>query len=230
MLMMCERLVLFKVKKHRLRPIKFPHLSLKINLSFHTKVSTYLINQDSGAAIRRLPLLSSDSTTSPAAVHLIVRERLSYPAVRGAVRKSIRDHLRGDSLSRARFGTGVRGYETICRRATKLVWEKALRGIRRKEALPKHVELSVDLRMPITYSYVYTVGNLHYRGVRVFFEVAEEERCRCSICLEEIETGDMALKMPCAHVFHGECIVLWLRRSLSCPLCRRQIKTKHTKD
>ncbi|KAL1538346.1 RING-type E3 ubiquitin transferase [Salvia divinorum] len=224
MRMMSERSMRFKVKKHRLRPTKFPHLSLKINLSFQTKVSTHLINEDSGAAIRRLPYLSSDASTSPAAVHLIVRDRLSYGAVRDAVRKSIRDHLRDDRLSQARFGSGVRGHEILCSSATKLVWEKALRDIRRNETLPKHAELNVDLRMRITYSFVHMAGEKHYHGMRIFVDGMREKGCRCSICLEEMEVGDVALRLPCAHMFHGECILRWLRRSLACPLCRRRIR------
>ncbi|KAL1538348.1 hypothetical protein AAHA92_27104 [Salvia divinorum] len=222
---MCERSARFKVKKHDLRPTKFPHLSLKINLSFHTKVSTHLINPDSGAAIRRLPFLSSDDATS-AAVHLIVRERLSYGAVSSAVRKSIRDHLRGDMLSRARFGTGVRGYEIICSRATKLVWEKALGDIRRDEALPKHAELDVDLRIRTTYSFMHMAGKKHYHGMRIFVDGRREEGCCCSICLEAMQVGDVALRLPCEHVFHGECILRWLRRTQACPLCRRRITTE----
>ncbi|KAK3240963.1 hypothetical protein CYMTET_49231 [Cymbomonas tetramitiformis] len=54
---------------------------------------------------------------------------------------------------------------------------------------------------------------------------ATEEICadcdRCSICLAGIEPGD-SLRQICAcdHVFHVECIDDWLRRNLTCPLCR----------
>lgn len=43
----------------------------------------------------------------------------------------------------------------------------------------------------------------------------------CSICMDEIvrENGD-ALALPCAHVFHEECVSMWLRRRKRCPTCQ----------
>ena len=42
----------------------------------------------------------------------------------------------------------------------------------------------------------------------------------CSICLEECEYKDKAV-LECGHTFHSECIESWMKRSFSCPLCRR---------
>lgn len=42
----------------------------------------------------------------------------------------------------------------------------------------------------------------------------------CSICLEEILFGMTATRMPCSHVFHGDCILKWLKADHTCPLCR----------
>ncbi|KAH6763952.1 hypothetical protein C2S51_015201 [Perilla frutescens var. frutescens] len=49
----------------------------------------------------------------------------------------------------------------------------------------------------------------------------------CSICLEDF-SGDPSqfLRLPCSHFFHSRCIIGWLkrmRRSCSCPLCRRPL-------
>ncbi|KAL4273107.1 hypothetical protein GQ457_13G022750 [Hibiscus cannabinus] len=42
----------------------------------------------------------------------------------------------------------------------------------------------------------------------------------CTICLEGFEGGSYAARMPCSHVFHGECIEEWLKQSHYCPVCR----------
>ncbi|MBA0582944.1 hypothetical protein Gorai_013829 [Gossypium raimondii] len=56
------------------------------------------------------------------------------------------------------------------------------------------------------------------------------------ICLEEVEVGFKASRMPCSHiekyknivesqmpcshVFHDDCIKKWLNQSHYCPICR----------
>ena len=39
----------------------------------------------------------------------------------------------------------------------------------------------------------------------------------CLICREAMEKGK---KLPCSHVFHLECLRMWLQHQQSCPLCR----------
>ncbi|KAJ1699558.1 hypothetical protein LUZ63_008070 [Rhynchospora breviuscula] len=51
-------------------------------------------------------------------------------------------------------------------------------------------------------------------------EKSEEE---CPICLEKLfnhEKGEEVKKMPCRHLYHGECIATWLGIHRSCPVCR----------
>ena len=45
----------------------------------------------------------------------------------------------------------------------------------------------------------------------------------CMICLEELSGGSEATVMPCSHVFHGSCIIRWLKQSHVCPICRFQM-------
>ncbi|XWS23692.1 hypothetical protein CRYUN_Cryun28dG0036700 [Craigia yunnanensis] len=40
----------------------------------------------------------------------------------------------------------------------------------------------------------------------------------CVICLGNF--AKQAKRMPCGHVYHGDCIVQWLEKSHLCPLCR----------
>ncbi|KAK2975087.1 hypothetical protein RJ640_014449 [Escallonia rubra] len=43
----------------------------------------------------------------------------------------------------------------------------------------------------------------------------------CVVCLQELVCGGQEIaRMPCRHMFHGDCIVQWLETSHMCPLCR----------
>lgn len=51
----------------------------------------------------------------------------------------------------------------------------------------------------------------------------EEEGEECPLCLEEYAQGEEVLKLPCCHVFHEGCLGPWFKRSLSCPMCKREL-------
>ncbi|KAK8667775.1 hypothetical protein V6N13_105256 [Hibiscus sabdariffa] len=61
--------------------------------------------------------------------------------------------------------------------------------------------------------------NLMLNKVRVEAEAEVED---CCICLEELKVGSDAAQMPCAHVFHADCIEKWLYTSHYCPICSDQ--------
>nr|CAB3449482.1 unnamed protein product [Digitaria exilis] len=43
----------------------------------------------------------------------------------------------------------------------------------------------------------------------------------CSVCLEDVEAGEVVRRLPaCGHLFHVECIDMWLHSHATCPLCR----------
>ncbi|KAH7672760.1 Zinc finger RING/FYVE/PHD-type protein [Dioscorea alata] len=51
-------------------------------------------------------------------------------------------------------------------------------------------------------------------------EFRDDEAVSCVICLEEFVAGDEVKRLPCSHVFHGDCIDGWFAWKDSCPLCR----------
>ncbi|XP_064421619.1 E3 ubiquitin-protein ligase RNF181 isoform X2 [Latimeria chalumnae] len=48
---------------------------------------------------------------------------------------------------------------------------------------------------------------------------------KCPVCLLEFEEEETVKKMPCEHLFHSSCILPWLGKTNSCPLCRHELPT-----
>uniref|UniRef100_A0AC11AS69 Ring finger protein 181 n=1 Tax=Ovis aries TaxID=9940 RepID=A0AC11AS69_SHEEP len=48
---------------------------------------------------------------------------------------------------------------------------------------------------------------------------------KCPVCLLEFEEAETAIEMPCHHLFHSNCILPWLSKTNSCPLCRHELPT-----
>ena len=46
----------------------------------------------------------------------------------------------------------------------------------------------------------------------------------CCICLDEISMGEKTVLLPCGHMFHSDCIITWLKKNNTCPMCRFEIK------
>ena len=45
----------------------------------------------------------------------------------------------------------------------------------------------------------------------------------CCICLSKFSNNEDLRELPCAHVFHMECIDKWLQINALCPLCKAEI-------
>ncbi|KAL3509341.1 hypothetical protein ACH5RR_028742 [Cinchona calisaya] len=58
---------------------------------------------------------------------------------------------------------------------------------------------------------------------KVKVEDCEGATRHCMICMEKLEEGCEATRMPCLHVYHRSCIVHWLEVSNVCALCRFQL-------
>ena len=51
----------------------------------------------------------------------------------------------------------------------------------------------------------------------------EDEDASCCICMEDYQTGDHMITLPCLHVFHRDCIIPWLKNCASCPIDKSKI-------
>ena len=42
----------------------------------------------------------------------------------------------------------------------------------------------------------------------------------CSICLDDFDETKDIVYLDCQHIYHEDCIIEWINKDPSCPLCR----------
>ncbi|KAA0149801.1 hypothetical protein FNF28_07325 [Cafeteria roenbergensis] len=57
-------------------------------------------------------------------------------------------------------------------------------------------------------------------------KVSASTQSQCPICLEEFNRGDKVRMLPCHHIAHPDCLDPWLRRNVTCPLCKGDVLAK----
>jgi len=46
----------------------------------------------------------------------------------------------------------------------------------------------------------------------------------CSVCISDLESGEIIRKLPCGHRFHRGCIDTWLEQNITCPICKKYLR------
>ncbi|KAK9182837.1 hypothetical protein WN944_025985 [Citrus x changshan-huyou] len=60
-------------------------------------------------------------------------------------------------------------------------------------------------------------------------DFGERSFCECAVCLNEFQENEKLRIIPnCGHVFHIDCIDVWLQSNANCPLCRTSISSTTT--
>lgn len=52
----------------------------------------------------------------------------------------------------------------------------------------------------------------------------------CTICHDPFEIGRKVKELPCNHIYHRHCILPWLARHNSCPICRRSVLGEENRE
>ncbi|GAB4831822.1 E3 ubiquitin-protein ligase sdir1 [Ancistrocladus abbreviatus] len=50
-----------------------------------------------------------------------------------------------------------------------------------------------------------------------------DDELTCSVCLEQVNVGELIRSLPCLHQFHANCIDPWLRQQGTCPVCKFKV-------
>lgn len=58
--------------------------------------------------------------------------------------------------------------------------------------------------------------------IRLFTRASE---VACPVCQEELEEKTPVLKLPCLHLYHPQCLLPWLEKRNTCPMCRFELPT-----
>lgn len=91
---------------------------------------------------------------------------------------------------------------------------------------PRVQDVNVTAMVPRTVglerAVVEALPSFEYDGVR--------EGLECAVCLEEFEKGERGRTLPkCGHIFHLDCVDMWLHSHSTCPLCRMSVSDEDEK-
>ena len=56
--------------------------------------------------------------------------------------------------------------------------------------------------------------------------LGDEGKAECTICMSDVNIGDIITELPCHHWYHPECIEAWLKEHDTCAVCREGITPK----
>uniref|UniRef100_A0A7S3RC64 RING-type domain-containing protein n=1 Tax=Strombidinopsis acuminata TaxID=141414 RepID=A0A7S3RC64_9SPIT len=60
--------------------------------------------------------------------------------------------------------------------------------------------------------------------------ICRDHRTSCAVCMEELVASTLAVKLPCSHLFHTECLRVWLSKQHTCPTCRAKLPTRAERE
>jgi hypothetical protein len=79
-----------------------------------------------------------------------------------------------------------------------------------------------DAPVLLCFSCLYLSRNaIPFQNCSVVSELEEEPTC--FVCQDQFLQFEAALQLPCSHLFHQDCISLWLARHATCPTCRAAV-------
>ncbi|KAF8071017.1 RNF126 [Scenedesmus sp. PABB004] len=113
------------------------------------------------------------------------------------------------------------------------VLDRALNRVALLLGAPWPVPTHCTVRQPLSKVGMRSLPVTHYRGQPADAAPRDVEACpafddeqeleSCPICFGEYAEGQAIIKLMCNHFFHKECILRWLKRDATCPLCKADL-------
>ena len=73
----------------------------------------------------------------------------------------------------------------------------------------------------------FDLGQFQLEEREVVLRSEGEEEAECAICFDTLKVGELVVELRCKHIFHSDCLSLWLGDAhFSCPLCRAEVQKK----
>tara|TARA_B100002051_G_C16737065_1_gene641880 strand:+ start:1042 stop:1311 length:270 start_codon:yes stop_codon:yes gene_type:complete len=60
------------------------------------------------------------------------------------------------------------------------------------------------------------------KNTDIFLNKKQTNFDTCVICLENMKYNETLMIIQCSHIFHKECLQLWMNKKTICPLCDYQ--------
>ena len=73
------------------------------------------------------------------------------------------------------------------------------------------------------------IPNLFTLDNNTLEKIKNSDNEQCIICLEEFKNGNQCLYLNCLHLFHSHCIIAWLTKHNTCPICKENYKLDDNK-
>lgn len=86
----------------------------------------------------------------------------------------------------------------------------------------KSINVNLPEQMFIEMYYSKTLFEFNSSFLRGDYDIIESDDKECPICLNNVINFDSVLT-DCNHVFHGSCLIEWVRRNNTCPMCRTKL-------
>ena len=45
----------------------------------------------------------------------------------------------------------------------------------------------------------------------------------CVVCIEDFNNDDNVRKLVCSHIYHSECVDMWIIEKNTCPICKKTV-------
>ncbi|VVB16047.1 unnamed protein product [Arabis nemorensis] len=85
---------------------------------------------------------------------------------------------------------------------------------------------TVEVNVNVNVEQLVRIGNCDKENCRVRARREKTEDGGVFYMLNELSRAVSRMKFQCSHVFHRDCVMKWLKKNPSCPICRANILEK----